>query len=84
MIDSSSWTLPSRNQADARLASLRNLLEGKNKMAMQQSVLDDVFTCQPVRHTIWYISLCFQESYVKESNNDEIKYVCMTRFKMAP
>ena len=50
-------------------------------MATQQSVLGDVFACKPLRNTIFFI---YHHVFrVKESNKDEIKDVCMTRFKMA-
>ena len=52
----------SRNQADASLASLRNFLEDKNKMATQQSPLGDVFTCKPLRNTILGSTLVFSGS----------------------
>ena len=37
-------------------------LEGKNKMATQQSVLGDVFTCKPVRNTILVSILMYSGS----------------------
>ena len=41
-----------QNQADASLASLRNFLEAKSKMATGDYVLRNIFASKPIRNTM--------------------------------
>ena len=70
--------LLSQNQADASLASLRNFLEAKNKMATGDYVLRNIFASKPLRYTILVSTSMLSGSMNQMMLNTSC---CMTRFQ---
>ena len=81
MIDSSSWTLPESESGGCQLGILEDFFQG----AKTKWPLNNRFWAMYslVNHLKHYFGIYPHVSRVKESDNDEIKDVCMTRFKMA-
>ena len=71
MVDSSSWTIP-ESESGGFLEEF--FVEVKNKMA----------TSDNCKIMFWAISLLLSQlknTICKESNNDKVKVLCMTRFQ---
>ena len=87
MIDSSSWTLPKSESGGCQLGILEAFLEDKTKWPRNNWFWAMSLLVNHIETLFWDLTRFNKINphvfRFKESNNDEIEVVCMTRIKMA-